>query len=300
MKRLILFFAPLFLLCIAGNAALAQSSPGQPLNQITAGHGISLALTIIAGIFGLGLGIYALITFFEIKEPGDPQFRVARNAALLMLLFEVAVLFFRTTPLTGNGVALLVVGDAIYFIKLIIAIYVGIHLWQRAGKDYWGLSMWKTDRVKMLSISLAAIGAAVLYSIVLFSIFHPTAGWAVKSLSTGFKLSGVRQTSLSLIILANFAFGEEFLYRGCLQPIFARMCRGAGPDSWKAIVGIALLWTLGHTGSLSPDWVKYLQMFPLGLFLGWWYGRAGYLGSLLVHLGFNIILALISGHLIQA
>jgi hypothetical protein len=260
-----------------------------------------MGFTFIAGALNLGLGIYALISFFEIREPGDPLLRVARNTALLMLLFEVAVLALQpgAIKLQPTAIVLLILYDAILFLKLLIAVYVGIHLWQRSGTDYWGLAMWKADRTRMLAVSLAAIAVFVVYSRGLFFWLHPSQGWALKSLTSSSGEFGMRATAIALLVSADYAFVEELIYRGCFQPIVANWSpktRGTPAASWRAIVIIAAVWTLGHAGSLAPDWVKFLQMFPMGLFLGWWYRKAGLIGSLLVHLGFNITMVLIPGH----
>jgi uncharacterized protein len=56
--------------------------------------------------------------------------------------------------------------------------------------------------------------------------------------------------------------GEEILFRGFLFQGFVRSDRAA----WPAIVVISLLWAALH---IQYDWAGMLQIFVIGLFLGW-------------------------------
>jgi hypothetical protein len=62
--------------------------------------------------------------------------------------------------------------------------------------------------------------------------------------------------------------GEEILFRGFLFQGFVRSERTA----WPAIVVISLLWAALH---IQYDWAGMLQIFVIGLFLGWMRWRSG-------------------------
>jgi membrane protease YdiL (CAAX protease family) len=76
--------------------------------------------------------------------------------------------------------------------------------------------------------------------------------------------------------------GEEILFRGFLFRGFARSERLA----WPAIVVISLLWAVLH---IQYDWAGMLQIFVIGLFLGWIRWRSGsLLLTFLLHALFNL------------
>ena len=76
--------------------------------------------------------------------------------------------------------------------------------------------------------------------------------------------------------------GEEVMFRGFLFRGWARTERSALP----AIVAISLLWAVLH---LQYDWTGMLQIFVIGLFLGWMRLRSGsLLLTFLLHALFNL------------
>jgi uncharacterized protein len=76
--------------------------------------------------------------------------------------------------------------------------------------------------------------------------------------------------------------GEEILFRGFLFQGFVRSDRAA----WPAIVVISLLWAALH---IQYDWAGMLQIFVIGLFLGWIRWRSGsLLLPFVLHALFNL------------
>ena len=76
--------------------------------------------------------------------------------------------------------------------------------------------------------------------------------------------------------------GEEVLFRGFLFRGFARTER----EVWPAIVLLSLLWAALH---IQYDWTGLLQIFVIGLFLGWVRWRSGSLVlTFLLHALFNL------------
>jgi uncharacterized protein len=76
--------------------------------------------------------------------------------------------------------------------------------------------------------------------------------------------------------------GEEIVFRGFLFRGWARSDRLA----WPAIVVISLLWAALH---VQYDWTGILQIFVIGLFLGWMRWRSGsLLLTFLLHALFNL------------
>ncbi len=76
--------------------------------------------------------------------------------------------------------------------------------------------------------------------------------------------------------------GEEFMFRGFLFRGWARSERSA----WPAIVAISFLWAALH---VQYDWTGMLQIFVVGLFLGWMRWRSGsILLTFFLHALFNL------------
>jgi hypothetical protein len=76
--------------------------------------------------------------------------------------------------------------------------------------------------------------------------------------------------------------GEELLFRGFLFRGFVRSERSA----WPGIVAISLLWAALH---VQYDFAGMLQIFVVGLFLGWVRWRSGStLLTFLLHALFNL------------
>ena len=76
--------------------------------------------------------------------------------------------------------------------------------------------------------------------------------------------------------------GEEIMFRGFLFRGWARTER----STWPAIVVISLLWAGLH---IQYDWTGVLQIFVIGLFLGWTRWRSGStLLTFLLHALFNL------------
>jgi membrane protease YdiL (CAAX protease family) len=72
--------------------------------------------------------------------------------------------------------------------------------------------------------------------------------------------------TLAAIIVA--PAGEEALFRGFLYRGWARSDR----STWPAIIVISLLWAALH---VQYDWTGGVQIFVIGLFLGWMRWRSG-------------------------
>jgi membrane protease YdiL (CAAX protease family) len=76
--------------------------------------------------------------------------------------------------------------------------------------------------------------------------------------------------------------GEEIMFRGFIFRGWARSDRAL----WPAIVVISLLWAALH---IQYDWTGVLQIFVIGLFLGWMRWRSGStLLTFFLHALFNV------------
>ncbi len=127
--------------------------------------------------------------------------------------------------------------------------------------------------------------ASVLYSALLFTLTKPHIGEAAR------RMFGVREdiadtgrfAPFAILLVLVVAVSEEIFFRLGIQNFLARYLNWQGRWYWVAIVLTSLLWTVGHAGSLDPNWVKLAQIFPVGLMLGWLFHRYGVEACVLAH-----------------
>jgi membrane protease YdiL (CAAX protease family) len=136
-------------------------------------------------------------------------------------------------------------------------------------------------------LNILGVGmGAVVYSAVLFLITQPRPGLIAQDLMSP---DGPIMTPLTLVILLEFAFVEELIFRLGIQNYLGAKLAKQRYGYAIAVALTAALWSMAHVGSLNPDWVKLAQIFPLGLALGWLYRRQGTESTIMAHALFNFI-----------
>lgn len=278
--------------------AAADSPSSLSAKRLTPGaYRLSKSIEETAQLLQLVMGIVAVaMAVYSIKPVSRPMVRIACWGALLIVWVRISRVVVRN----------LVTGSPLHISTIIIfglewalmagVIYTGHHLWRKAGWDYWGIEIWKKQRHKLLGYSLILIGIKVAYSRLLIMATLPATGWSA-SVTVPYGASAVEKISLILLSAAGAALLEECAFRGCFQAMFYHWFGGTKRAEIQAIVATSAFWALMHTGMMTPDWVKYAQIFPQGLLLGWWYKRAGLAGTIAVHFGFNVIVTLFPYHL---
>lgn len=111
------------------------------------------------------------------------------------------------------------------------------------------------------------------------------------------RLSMAPQT-LAILIGLYQAVLEEVVYRLGVQGFLARRLKLRGRAVWIAIVAGAALWTAAHAGTLDPNWVKMVQLFPLGVALGVLFRSYGLEIAILAHAFFNVLIIPLGPHLV--
>jgi membrane protease YdiL (CAAX protease family) len=94
-----------------------------------------------------------------------------------------------------------------------------------------------------------------------------------------------------LIIQASIS--EEIVYRLAIQNFVASLSDKLKNNYWMPILLSAVIWTFSHNNIATPQWVKYMQIFPIGIVLGKQFKEHGLESCILTHLVFNIIVFLV-------
>ncbi len=205
-------------------------------------------------------------------------FLVGQFAALAVLVWVRLghVDLVLTVPFDGAMVTLFIlVANPI----TIAVIALAVRLARTPQADYLGLKLPGARNVEVGLICLVALIAAS--DALLYLSGYP--------LVTPFQLQSYTSAAgegwLAALLIGAIIFapaGEEILFRGFLFRGWARSDRTA----WPAIVVISLLWSGLH---VQYDWTGILQIFVIGLFLGWIRWRSGStLLTFLLHALFNL------------
>jgi membrane protease YdiL (CAAX protease family) len=146
--------------------------------------------------------------------------------------------------LISNPITAVLLWLAAWLSKSNAADYLGLH-WTRSRYVVIGL---------VLLVALIALSDGLLYLsgrelVTSFQLqsYKTAGGWLVPVL-------------IAAIIVA--PAGEEIMFRGFLFRGFVTSNRSA----WPAIIFISILWAVLH---IQYDWAGMLQIFVVGLFLGW-------------------------------
>jgi uncharacterized protein len=196
-------------------------------------------------------------------------------AALLWLHFA-DLYSMVTTPFDGKTVALFIlIADPI----TIAIIALAVRLKGAAQGDYLAL-IWPPAHYLITGLVGLVVLIAISDSLLYFSGHAVVTSFQTQSYATAAAEGWLPAFLVSAIIVA--PAGEEVLFRGFLFRGWARSERAA----WPAIVVISVLWMALH---VQYDWTGFLQIFVIGLFLGWLRWRSGsLLLTFLLHALFNL------------
>jgi uncharacterized protein len=205
-------------------------------------------------------------------------FLVGQFAALAFVVFWRSGQFYQVlaTPFDGVMVTLFIL---ISNPVSIAVVWVAVWLAKADAVDYLALR-WPTRRYVMIGlvllVGLIALSDALLY----LSGRDLVTPFQLQSYTTARDEGWLPAMLFAAIVVA--PAGEEVLFRGFLFQGFARSDRMA----WPAIIVISLLWAALH---IQYDWAGMVQIFVIGLFLGWMRWRSGsLLLTFFLHALFNL------------
>jgi uncharacterized protein len=145
--------------------------------------------------------------------------------------------------------------------------------------DYLALK-WAATRDVILGLVCIVVLVAISDGLLYFSGYPLVTDFQLQSYTSAAAEGWLAALWLGTVVFA--PAGEEILFRGFLFRGWARSERMA----WPAIVVISVLWSLLH---VQYDWTGILQIFIIGLVLGWMRWRSGStLLTFLLHGLFNL------------
>jgi membrane protease YdiL (CAAX protease family) len=180
------------------------------------------------------------------------------------------------TPYDGILVTLFVViSNPITIGVIMLAVWLA-----RANQaDYLGLT-WPQTRYVTTGIVCLVVLIALCDALLYLSGRTLVTSFQLQSYTTAAAEGWLLPMAFGAIIVA--PAGEEIMFRGFLFRGWARSER----STWPAIVAISVLWAALH---VQYDWTGILQIFVIGLFLGWTRWRSGStLLTFVLHALFNL------------
>lgn len=225
----------------------------------------------VSAFRGLGLGIVALY--------------LVVNVLAILLGLEL------TTDNAFELVALL----SIDLFRLYVTVTLGCYCTWQLGYPVFPLmtGQWNVSETESSKPSLGAyvfsVGAIVVGSVAFtYILFLITPSGASAS------LVGTSYSSPLLSVLASFGpdLREEVIFRLGIQSFLAWVLKWRDSRYWLVVVLTAALWSMAHVNAMEFYWVKLVQVFPLGLALGWLNRKYGTESSILAHGSINLLLEL--------
>ncbi len=269
-----------------------------------------MILSVVYSIFILVFVVIFLINSIRYRNEIRIYVKYGVLFALILIAFDIAVVilvpnFFDVMPFYS-----LLILDAIVFVRTVVFTCMGIYYCSLLGIVDIPLIKWlsgKTDSFETKQNYTASIVGVVVgsivFSVILFKLTSPQLSDTMK------QLSGVQEAKLGIsdkpsvltaLVLIAFAFGEEIIFRLGIQNYLAKQFQLNGDKYWVAIVLTSVLWSLAHANVLNPEWVKIVQIFPLGVGLGFLFRKYGLESCVFAHGVFNLSMMGIGPYLITS
>ena len=271
-------------------------------------------LAIVFFLLNLALGLTVIVFWFsnreELREYTSFGVRVSGGFCAMSAVALVAAYFEFGETL---GIALPIAALVIDFFKIILVVSVGAYCASLAGYSAFPLlrprlgragadAMQPATVLKAPAIDLRSRAVWVLilvagwlaYSKLLFLLFSPEISETMKQALDKLQVSQATSlTPATAIAVSVIAISEELAFRLGIQNLLWRLFRLKDNKYWVCILLTSIIWTIGHTGVLEPDWVKLAQVFPAGLALGWMFKKHGIESCIAAHLLFNLTMPLL-------
>lgn len=261
-------------------------------------------MTILYSVLMFILFILFIVDYFKHRKEVVGYKKYGYFTGLVFILFELLIVIVNNDILQNMPILQIVILDSIAFLKIVLFTLIGIYYSSKLGypnfpiisaifgsKDFYKKYKWN----KYIFWILGAAIVSVVYSFILFKITSPEVPEAIKSITDN---QMIKPNLIMFLFGLESAFVEEINFRLVMQNFFAEKFKLLRNNYWIAISITSFIWALGHVNALDPQWVKFAQIFPIGIVLGLLYKKYGTESSILAHGSFNIIMIFLAQYLI--
>ena len=259
-------------------------------------------LSLIYNILMIILLVVLLIHCILIADDILSHLRNGIILGIILILLDSAIIPLKPNSWKSITIRELITTDLIAFIKIVLYTCMGLHccsalgtidipLMKRLVGD--GNHVEGFAWLRYLPVVIGIVAGGTVFSIILFKIASPRPSEAMQEMKNinGAEAKGDPKPSLKQAVLGiTVAFGEEVIFRLGIQNYFAAQFDFTGDRYWIAIVLASALWSIGHANLIAPEWVKMVQIFPLGVMLGILFKMSGLESCILAHGLFNLIM----------
>ena len=267
-------------------------------------------LSLIYGILMFILLIVLLIHSILIRGDIRAYIKYGIVLGIILIVLDGAIVpfvpnFFQAMPLFQ-----FLILDVIAFVKIVVFTCMGIYCCSTLGITDIPLmkrlagetdNLGGSTRPNSILTVIGVITGGMAFSLILFKVTSPQLSESIKEMSKlqGAKLGISDEPSFLLaLVVITFAFGEEILFRLGIQNYLAKQFKLTENRYWIAIVLTSGLWSIAHANILDPEWVKIVQIFPLGIALGFLFKKSGLESCILAHGVFNLGMICLSPYLL--
>lgn len=264
--------------------------------------------------------IYIIIMFIfvvifivnSIRHRNEIRIYVKYGILFILIFFVIDIASIISIPNVFQlvPVYLWFIVAVIAYLKIAVFTCMGIYYCSQLGivdipliKSFSGNTS-SFDTINKQNYIVSIIGVvvgAILYTVVLFELTSPDVSETLRKLiKTQHAKSGISDEPSVLVALVMIvaAIGEEITFRLGIQNYLAKQLKLNEDNYWVPVVLTSVLWSIAHANSLEPEWVKFVQIFPMGIVLGFLFKRYGLESCILAHGLFNLSMMFIGPHLI--
>lgn len=250
------------------------------------------ALAVAANVILIAILIAMFVEAVQRRLFAPPWLRYGLAAAALLVAADLGVYLIEADLRQVVPAWFYLIATAILVVRATTEAVVGLAAAERLGLKPLPLVRPRTDGERRSAPAVVAAGIAgglviAAWSAALFLVTAPgPAGGAIAP----WQMPQGAALAWFLTALVVTCLGEELTFRLGIQNYFGALFGRGAAGYWAAIVLSSALWSLGHIGRVDPEWVKFVQIFPAGLALGWLFRYAGFEACVIAHAVLNTIM----------